>query len=113
VAATSNEARFQSVNEFRKTLSDQAAHFVPRQEYAGARQALEDRLAALSELIGKLELRLTSRLDTASGTTAGELAQRAEGRAGRTDLNQVIVPVIMVISVLVSVVLGIMLALKK
>jgi hypothetical protein len=113
VAAASNEARFQSVNEFRKTLSDQATSFLPRLEYTSAHKALEDKLALVNELVSKLELRLSSRLDRGEGTAAGEAVQRGEQRAGRTDLNQVIIPVIMVISVLASVVFGILLALKK
>jgi len=113
VAAASNEARFQSVNEFRKTLSDQAGSFLPRQEYTSAHKALEDKLTLVNELVSKLELRLSSRLDRGEGTVAGEAVQRGEQRAGRADLGQVIAPVIMMVSVLASVIFGILLALKK
>lgn len=112
-AETAAERRFESVNEFRKALTDQTATFLPRPEYLTAHKALEDRLTIVNERLASLELRLTSRLDTASGTVAGEVAQRGEQRAGRADLNQVIIPVIMVLSVLASVVFGILLALKK
>lgn len=71
VAAASNEARFQGVNEFRKTLSDQAATFLPRGEYMTAHQSLEDKLTIVNERVGALELRLTSRLDLGSGADTG------------------------------------------
>jgi hypothetical protein len=48
-AETATEKRFDAVNEFRGTLSDQAANLMPRGE-AGARfDALEEKFAALKD----------------------------------------------------------------
>jgi hypothetical protein len=80
VAATSNEARFQQVNEFRKTLSDQATTFLPRAEYSAAHKALEDKFGVFIERVNGLELRLTSRLDTTGGVASGANEQRNETR---------------------------------
>lgn len=64
VAAASNEARFQSVNEFRKTLSDQAQNFLPRQEYATAHQALEDKVATNVNAIAAMTPTIVPRNET-------------------------------------------------
>lgn len=42
------EKRFESVNEFRKTLSDQTSTFLPRPEYMAQHKALEDRVTDLT-----------------------------------------------------------------
>ncbi len=102
-AESATEIRFQGVNEFRQQLADQAATFLPVGVYTTAHQALEDKLAILNERVSGLELRLTSRLDTAGGTVAGGTAQRAESRAGRANASQVVIPVLMVITILISI----------
>lgn len=50
-AETANEKRFESVNEFRKTLSDQTASFPSRVEL----QALADRVSDLATRMDKTE----------------------------------------------------------
>lgn len=50
-AEAANEKRFEGVNEFRKTLSDQAATFPTRSE-------VEARMVALGEKIGDLQIRV-------------------------------------------------------
>jgi len=50
-AETANEKRFESVNEFRKTLSDQTASFPSRVEL----QALADRVTDLATRMDKTE----------------------------------------------------------
>lgn len=55
-----NEKRFESVNEFRKTLSDQTQSFIPRAE-------ADSKFASLAE---KLDT-ISSRLDRAEGTGKG------------------------------------------
>jgi hypothetical protein len=50
-AETANEKRFESVNEFRKTLSDQTASFPSRVEL----QALADRVTDLATRLDKAE----------------------------------------------------------
>jgi hypothetical protein len=59
-AETANEKRFESVNEFRKTLSDQTASFPSRVEL----QALADRVSDLATRMDKTEGKST-------GLTAG------------------------------------------
>jgi uncharacterized tellurite resistance protein B-like protein len=73
-------ARFESVNEFRKALSDQTATFIPRAEYDTAHTALGERVSSLSDRLVALELRLTSRLDRGEGSEAGASGQRSETR---------------------------------
>lgn len=50
-AETASEKRFESVNEFRKTLSDQTASFLPRPEYDANHKALEDKIQSLTDRI--------------------------------------------------------------
>lgn len=59
-AEIATEKRFESVNEFRKTLSDQTSSFLPRPEYDANHQALEDKIQAL-----------TDRVNTSEGQTQG------------------------------------------
>lgn len=59
-AEVAAEKRFESVNEFRGQLADQAAQFITRQE-------LDIRIGASSD---KIEA-LTSRIDSMTGTSAG------------------------------------------
>ncbi len=55
-AETASEKRFEAVNEFRQTLSDQAANFITRKE-------VEALLGAVNATLGRLE--------TSGATTAG------------------------------------------
>lgn len=100
-AERANEKRFESVNEFRQALTDQAANFMPRTEYSTAHKALEDKVAANAERVATLELRLTSRLDTGAGGTAAVTAERAEQR---DSMNTRLVILGVVVSVVVIVV---------
>lgn len=113
VATASNEARFQGVNEFRKTLSDQATNLLPRTEYAAAHRALEDKLTIVNDRVGALELRLTSRLDLTAGTTSGEHGQRGENLAVRAQLSQTVIMIVMSLAVIVSIVSVIAFIVKK
>ena len=108
-AEAAAERRFESVNEFRSQLTDQAATFMPRTESTARHEALSERLniettqganrvgavevrvqnlvtrqelqvvldgvharrIGLDEQLGKLESRVTSRLDTTAGRSAG------------------------------------------
>ncbi len=54
-AESATEKRFDSVNEFRQTLSDQAANFLGRNEYSASHKALEDKVSALAERIATNE----------------------------------------------------------
>jgi hypothetical protein len=50
-AEAAAEKRFESVNEFRGQLADQAGTFMPRVEYSAVHKALEERLESLGTLI--------------------------------------------------------------
>lgn len=54
-AETATERRFDSVNEFRKTLSDQAATFVSRAEYLAGHASLAEKIDALASRLDKTE----------------------------------------------------------
>lgn len=54
------EKRFESVNEFRRTLSDQTNTFLPRAEYIASHKPLEDKI-----------IELTNRLNIMSGQKEG------------------------------------------
>lgn len=50
-----SEKRFESVNEFRKTLSDQTNSFLPRVEYQAHHSALVDRVTELNDRMNRSE----------------------------------------------------------
>lgn len=54
-AETAADKRFESVNEFRAQLADQAGTFMPRAEYETSHQALEDKVGALTERVNLAE----------------------------------------------------------
>lgn len=62
-AETASEKRFDAVNEFRKTLSDQTNTFLPRPEYDANHTALEDKIQAL-----------TDRMNVSTGKSSGTSA---------------------------------------
>lgn len=59
-AEAATEKRFTSVNEFRQTLSDQAATFMPRAEAENRAQANTDKIDGLTSRLDKLESRLAA-----------------------------------------------------
>jgi hypothetical protein len=63
-AESATEKRFDSVNEFRQTLSDQATNFLSRNEYFASHKALEDKVSALAD-------RLSTDESVAKGRVAG------------------------------------------
>jgi hypothetical protein len=82
-AETAAEKRFESVNEFRGQLSDQARTFLPRGEYDEAQKYLVQKVEETSKHIADLELRLSSRLDVTQG---GNVANAVTGRTRRENL---------------------------
>lgn len=54
-AETATEKRFEGVNEFRQTLSDQAATFVSRVEYNAMRDAIVEKMQGLIGRVDKAE----------------------------------------------------------
>lgn len=61
------EKRFESVNEFRAQLADQAATFVSRTEAEAYRLATEAKIETIKDLLDKLE----KRMDLNQGKSAG------------------------------------------
>jgi len=91
-AEAAAEKRFESVNEFRGQLADQAGTFMSRTESHSIHQLLEARITAISDMVGTegqrlrerlnaLELRLTSRLDRDQGTLEGAAASTSGRRS--------------------------------
>ena len=79
-AEAAADKRFEAVNEFRQQLSDQTASFPTRAEVGSRMDALAKDIARNTESQREMELRLTSRLDTITGGTAGAAATRSEQR---------------------------------
>ena len=83
-AEVAAEKRFESVNEFRAQLTDQAATFVNRSEAEVRLNAISDKLDTETKRnasrIAEVELRVTSRLDLLSGTALGQSSHRTETR---------------------------------
>jgi hypothetical protein len=63
-AETASEKRFDSVNEFRKTLSDQTSTFLPRPEYEAKHENLKELIAQVDK-----KVTLTEGAKTGSGDT--------------------------------------------
>lgn len=70
-AESASEKRFESVNEFRAQLADQANTFLARSEGEVRFSALTERIDANVKKITELELRVQSRLDLTLGQSAG------------------------------------------
>ena len=105
VAQEASEKRLDSVNEFRKTLSDQTGTFVPRPENDAKLKALEDRVSGNAERMTALELRLTRRLDLGQGEDAGERRQGTERRLDAGVIFQLLAVVISVAAIVTVIVL--------
>jgi hypothetical protein len=54
-AETANERRFEGVNEFRQTLSDQAATFISRTEFEAQLKSVTERVQELATRVDKTE----------------------------------------------------------
>ena len=65
-AESATEKRFEAVNEFRQTLSDQAANFLSRNEFQSSSASLVDKIDALDKRVSKAE-NLDAGKDTYSG----------------------------------------------
>lgn len=72
-AESANERRFEAVNEFRATLSDQAAQFITRKE-------VEALLSAVNATLGRLESNAANQ--TGRGQGYGSLVSYAIAGAG-------------------------------
>ena len=81
-AETAAEKRFESVNEFRKTLSDQTASFLTRNEYQSQHIALSEKVEIVGNRVSSLE------------KSMGEMRERT---AGRSDVWGILVGVIAIL----------------
>lgn len=89
-AEVATEKRFEGVNEFRQTLSDQAGQFVGRAEF----QAMRD--------IGSERTRdVASRLDKVEGSMSGSSIERTSNRAG-SQLSINVVAVLVAVAGLIA-----------
>jgi hypothetical protein len=100
-AEVAADKRFESVNEFRAQLSDQTRTFPTRNEVNSQTGALRADLDRLIERLGQLELRLTSRLDTAGGRESGEHYQRTESRLNTGTILSIAVLAVAVLTFIV------------
>jgi hypothetical protein len=107
-AEEASDKRFASVNEFRGQLADQAATLIGRAEYAVQHKALEDKVVSLADRVVQLELRLTSRLDLATGTNVGSRQSEGDIRQNTATIAQWIAMALIGIGVLVSVAIALL-----
>ncbi len=66
-AEMSTEKRFDSVNEFRATLADQAALLMPRAEFSVQHASITDKLDVLEKRIGEMQQSISSILARGGG----------------------------------------------
>lgn len=90
-AETANEKRFESVNEFRGQLNDQAKTFLPRSEYTVQHEALGDKVnAAVKTLSDRIDANSKQINDALLGLNvyrADELGRRGARLEQRTQAN--------------------------
>ena len=101
-AEAANEKRFAAVNEFRQTLSDQAATFPTRTEVAAQHAAINAVTARNSDALKDIELRFTSRLDTLAGQTSGAEHSKTEQRLSQGAVVSLVVGGLIFLSLIVS-----------
>lgn len=75
-AEAASDKRFDSVNEFRQTLSDETKSFITRVEYDNAHKGLEDKVQELSARVSTAESRSVG-LTTAWGYLFGIMGMAA------------------------------------
>jgi hypothetical protein len=102
-AEAAADRRLEGMNEFREALSDQTKTLLSRAEYNPAHEALLDRIGAMNDRVSALELRLTSRLDTAQGHSGGEAAGRTERRLDTSQLLQALTVVVAIAAIIIAV----------
>lgn len=70
-AEAAADKRFESVNEFRAQLADQAATFISRTESDAKREALTEKLDSQAKHVNEFEAQVVSRLDLMQGKSTG------------------------------------------
>jgi hypothetical protein len=90
-AETANERRFDSVNEFRQTLSDQTNTFLPRPEYEAAHSRVVEQVRDLS-----------SRMDREGGADAARATSQARLFAVIASIGGMLGVLVAIISLIVK-----------
>jgi hypothetical protein len=106
-AEAAMEIRFQSVNEFRNTLADQATHFITRSE---VESAVNRNVERIQEVSSRLHATVTKQeiITSFEGlnnrvTELGERVTRAEGRGSGLNASWgYLMPVLLVIATLIA-----------
>lgn len=105
-AEVAAEKRFESVNEFRAQLTDQAASFLTRNEGGARLDALADKLEAetarTSARLQEMELRLTERINALTTSRALAEGQDMGSASSRTERRLDVGQALMALSVLVG-----------
>jgi len=70
-AESATEKRFEAVNEFRQTLSDQTATFIPRAEAIQRAEQNAEKITALDKRMTDALSDINSRLDRTAGKSSG------------------------------------------
>lgn len=85
-AEQSNDKRFESVNEFRKTLGDQTVTFIARNEYSVQYNAIASRLTSLESRLDRGEGR-SGISDPSVNSAISELKNEVRGLNKSTDIS--------------------------
>lgn len=104
-AEVASDKRFESVNEFRQQLADQTANFPTRNEINVRMDAMQSGVDRNAAQLNSLELRLTSRLDTASGRASGSTEHKSEQRLDTAQILQLLALLVLAAGVIVSIII--------
>jgi hypothetical protein len=102
-AEQSAEKRFDSVNEFRQQLNDQAATFMTRAEVSARLDSISIEVGRNLELIREVELRLTSRIDSLESTSQGRQDEKSDRRLDLSGLLQFVAVILTMIGLVIVV----------
>ena len=97
-AEVADNKRFDSVNEFRATLADQAERLLPRGEYSVQYAALVEKMEDTSAKIDAINLVLTNRIDINTRIIEGLNAMARGKKEGISVIGAVVLGVISALS---------------
>lgn len=102
-AEAASERRFDSVNEFRGQLKDQAASFITRDEYSAQLKSLGDKLDAATVNFSSQLDRATSQLNTSIASLTASRATTEGRTTGRAELWAIIIGAVSVVLVAMAI----------
>jgi hypothetical protein len=105
-AELAGDKRFESVNEFRGQLRDQAATFLPRTEYVAGHLALSEKIETRGARDAERIHAVESRLDVLAGQSGGERQVVMDRRLGLQLAAAVAGVVVFIISIVVTIYLS-------